>query len=817
MKTLLNAEVVIDPPLARGTGKERSRPGARVCRHCGAPSGGADFCCAGCACVYRLVHEQGFEDYYSLKDAVTPPADPSLLQPRDHGWIAQAQAEAETAAGVGTPELILDVQGVSCAGCVWLIERLFSRAPGAGRIEVNAQTGRLRLTWVRGSFDAVAFSRTLQSFNYLLGPVGAERSERSESGDLVRRIGLCAAFAMNVMLFTLPVYFGMEADFAYAPLFATLSMVFGTLSLLAGGGYFLARAVRALRIGALHLDLPIGLGIAGAYAGSLYGWISGHEEFMYFDFVSGFILLMLVGRWAQVVAVERNQRQLLGRQPVPPRVQVADDSGNITEVAAEQMKAGQVFLAATGRTVPVEARLLAPEATFSLAWINGESAPRCFRAGQRVPAGAVNLDRTAVRMEAVQAWSESLLGELMRPSARVDYRHRLIERIIQAYLVGIIGVAAVAGIGWWLATHDLLHAGAVVTAILVVSCPCALGLAIPLADEMATVALRRRGVFVRAGDLWPRLAKVRKLVFDKTGTLTLETPGLLNPDALTALDATSRSALLALVQNNPHPVSRTLHEALLVQADPVEPLSGDVRETIGAGVALGEWTLGRPGWRVDGAHDSRNTTGVYTDNPVYPGAQPPGDVELAHGGVVVARFHFADTARLDARDELAALGRRGLGVHILSGDRPDKVVALMRDLNQPTGNGHGGLSPHDKAAWIAEHAAGDALMLGDGANDSLAFDRAFCRGTPVIHRGVLEQKADFYYLGRGISGIRALFEVNDARRHTGTALLIFMVSYNLTAVGLAVAGYMSPLFAAVLMPLSSLATLAIVGLGMRKV
>jgi Cu2+-exporting ATPase len=182
--------------------------------------------------------------------------------------------------------------------------------------------------------------------------------------------------------------------------------------------------------------------------------------------------------------------------------------------------------------------------------------------------------------------------------------------------------------------------------------------------------------------------------------------------------------------------------------------------------------------------------------------------------VVVARFRFADSARPDARRELAALRNRGYPAFILSGDDSAKVASLASELGLPEANAVGGMSPDGKAAWL-DARAHDTMMLGDGANDSLAFDRALCRGTPVVHRGVLERKADFYYLGRGIGGVRALFEVNAIRHRTQWAVLIFSVAYNLLAVGLAVAGRMNPLVAAALMPINSLLTLTIVGWGMR--
>jgi len=775
-----------------------------VCKHCGAPSPQGEFCCAGCAYVFRLVHEEGLDAYYRIKDEVTPPADPALLQPRDYAWLAEAQREAEMVATNGrAPVLVMEVQGISCAGCVWLIEKIFMKQPGAGRLEVNAQTGQMRWSWEKGRFDAVACAQALQRFNYLVGPAGSVSVEHSESRALIRRVGLCTAFAMNVMLFALPAYFGMERTAEYAGLFRTLQLAFATLSLLAGGGYFLGRAVRALRERVLHIDLPIALGIVGAYAGSLYGWLRGEEAYVYFDFVSAFIVLMLVGRWAQIAAVERNRRRLLSRQPTAPSVRVIAADGAVNEASPETLREGQRFEVTTGQMVPVEARLETAEAGLSLAWINGEAEPRTFRAGQRVAAGAQNIGRDSIRLVATQGWEKSLLAELLKPVAREDYRHKLIERVIRCYLVIILAVAALSGLGWALATGDLLHAGAVVTAVLVVSCPCALGLAYPLAEEVATVALRRRGVFVRATDVWPRLRRVRTVVFDKTGTLTLETPVLKNPETLMDLGEEARAALLALVRDNPHPVSRSLHEALLARGDG-EALTGEVTEVVGQGVRLGHWTLGRPGWG-DHPQAKSNLLGYLL--------RGEGEVVLAWAGQAVARFRFADTARADAREEIEALTRRGLQVVVLSGDRKEKVATLMRELGLPLDNGYAELSPRDKADWFAEHP--DALMLGDGANDSLAFDRALCRGTPVVHRGVLAQKADFYYLGRGISGIRGLFEINDARHRTQVALLAFMIAYNLLAVGLAVSGRMNPMIAAILMPLSSLATLAIVGWGMR--
>ncbi len=804
-------------PVVERVAIESSKPGAS-CRHCGAALIDArmrdtGFCCSGCSFVFRLVHEHGLAGYYRIKDDVTTPADAAVFQPRDYAWLDALQRTAETAVTSNTnssasPELTLDIQGISCAGCVWLIERIFQQQAGARDIFVNAQYGSMRLRWIPSGFSAGEFARKLKAFGYLAGPPG-EAVEEPESRALVKRIGLCAAFAMNVMLFSLPTYFGMEHTYEWAGLFGVLNVAFGTLSLLVGGFYFLSRAIQALRERVLHIDLPIAIGIVGAYAGSLYGWLVGEERLVYFDFVSAFILLMLVGRWAQVSAVERNRRRLLSQQPKPQRVRILgpDINSAPVEVTPEALRVGQILLLGSGQTLPVESRLESEQGTFSLASINGEAEPRIVRNGQRVPAGTVNVGRGELRLTTLQLWSDSLLAQLLQPTENESTRHRLLEFIVKGYLIGIFTIAAGSGLFWWFTTGDALRTGSVITAVLVVSCPCAIALAFPLADEMATVALRRRGVFIRRADLWTKLARVRKLVFDKTGTLTLETPVLTNPQTLARLDPGARSALHALVRDNPHPVSQCILENLLALGPVTEAheASAAVHESIGWGVEMGPWALGRPGWRTDA--EIRSVAGSAPDSVQ--------DTELSCAGQVVACFRFVDTARPDARVELASLQRRGLETYILSGDRDSKVATLASELGLPRANARGELSPQAKADWVTAHAPDNAMMLGDGANDSLAFDRALCRGTPVIHRGVLERKADFYYLGRGIGGLRALFEVDAVRRRTQLVILIFSVAYNLLAVGLAAAGFMNPLLAAILMPVNSLATLLIVTTGMR--
>lgn len=776
----------------------------RTCTHCGTrfrPSPpDRQFCCAGCEYVAGLIASSGLGAYYKFKDGVTAPVGNAALGPRDWTWLESARDAAERDAAAGTASLVLDVQGMSCIGCVWLIERVFQREPGGVRLDIDIQLGRARLRWKPGVFDVPGFARRLQGFGYLLGPPG-EKTGGGETNLLAWRTGLAAALMLNVMLFTLPTYLGMEATWLYARLFGWISLSLATVSLLACGGYFIRRAVDALRVGALHIDLPISLGLVAGYAASVYGFATGDERLVYFDFVATFVFLMLAGRWTQVWAVERNRNRILGLQTQPDAVTVLDPATRArASRGLDALAPGDLFLLPPGRLCPVESTLVTPVASVTTECINGEAEPRLLRAGQPVPSGAANAGSTPLELEAREPWSRSLLRRLTTPRDAAELRNPLVERVVGIYLPAVL-VAAAGGFAGWLGLGATLpDALAVAVAVLVVSCPCGIGVAAPLADELAGALLRRHGVFLRRLSLWPALRAVRRVVFDKTGTLTLENPRPLNPAALDTLDEPARAALLRLVADNPHPASRAIHEALL-ERGVRDPAAFAVAEDIGLGVSGRDasgvlWTLGRPGW-----------DGVAT-GPADGGA----DVEFRRDGAPLARLRLAEELRPDAAAEVARLRDRGLAVFILSGDRREKVDTIAAALGLDPGASLAGLRPEEKAAWVADRDRGDTLMLGDGANDGLAFDRAAVRGTPVVHRGLLEHRADFYWLGRGIAGVRILLETAAFRRRVVAGVFTFTTLYNAAAVAAALLGLIHPLLAAILMPVSSLVSLALVAL-----
>lgn len=776
-----------------------------LCIHCGTPvppqAGDAQFCCTGCAYVHDLLHSQGLERFYDLRGSQNlAPVSPQALRERDYDWLKELAHEAEAAA---LPEaavrLRLGVQGLSCIGCVWLMERVFLAMPGALRIEVNATRGELHLEWQADAFDAVAFARQLQQFGYLVGRPDTNPASPAASG-FNRRVGLCGAFAMNAMAFCLPSYLGMGQDFLFAGWFDLVAACSATLSLLVGGSYFAERSVRALRHGVLHIDTPITLGITAAWTGSMIGWIGHVPSLKYFDFVSIFIFLMLAGRWLQQTAVERNRRRLLQLSTVPEEVEALDDSGRIQKLGLDAIKPGVRLRIKPGEVCPVDAVLQSASASLSLEWINGESQAAPRQEGQNVPSGALNICTHAIEVLARETWPASLLHRLAQSREAGQDSVPLFAGLMRGYLAVVLLIGIAGAAAWVLSGQGAAAGLQVMISVFVVSCPCALGVAVPFADDLAASWMERLGVFVRTHGLWQKLARVRKVVFDKTGTLTVENPVLRNPEALSSLHDEARDALRHLAASNLHPISRSLFDALGPGCRDSPCAGFPVEEVVGQGLRFKDatgaiWSLGRPHW---GGGTTADTS-----------TEAEGDVELCCDGSGVAAFRFEDALRPDTQSSFTRLRAMKLTLSLLSGDRMEKVRQTAALLGLQKGEWQGEMTPGEKAHWVSGLNEDDTLFIGDGANDSLALEAALCGGSPVTGRNFLEHKADFYFLGNSLRFVSSLLDVAKLRQKAVRRVFTFALVYNLGAVALSLAGHMSPLLAAILMPLSSVATLGI--------
>jgi Cu2+-exporting ATPase len=765
--------------------------------------------------VAQVLSDNDLTRFYELKG--TTPVPPVGSKAFSEAEVAPLTDQVERIEQSNTNPVAttrFNIEGISCIGCVWLIEAIFKRQAGGTHIRIDPRSSTVEIHWQCGRFDIAAFARELQRIGYRLTLYDGESQTGAQSRQLIQRLGLCGFFLMNTMLFTLPKYLGMEDDFFLARLFHLLAASFATLSLCIGGGYFIQRAWQAIRNRVLHIDLPIAAGLLAGYTGSLLGWVTGYLPLVYFDFVATFVFLMLLGRWLQEYALEKNRTHLQRQKTGPGQVTLIGGALDGQSIPSEKVDAGMVYSLGPGAINPVAADPLDGEASISLEWINGEADPVAWPDKRTVPAGAINVGLRSIRFRAREAWEDSLLAKLLqRPED--NFRAERLQTILKYYIASVLLIAVLGSGLWVLLSGDLLKSMQVLISVLIVSCPCALGVSLPMCDEFANARLRRSGLFIKSDQIWERLRQVRTVVFDKTGTLTMDIPRLKNPEALRALDPLAIQALHNLVENNRHPIARSLREALLAAHPKLHSaaISGRVEESIGQGVAWSDaghnrWTLGKPDWLWYDELSAGQTMPGHTQSPP---ARP--HTCLRQNGLLVASFDFQEDVRDDAQSAIEELRDRQFETIILSGDVPKRVESITAQLGI---HGQAQCSPQDKAAWIQQHAPRCALMIGDGANDSLAFDHAVCRGTPVVDKSILESSADFFFFGRSLRCLPKLFAVAQRRRLTVTAIFAVAVIYNIAAVSVCLAGLMHPLLAAILMPLSSLFTLALAWLGLGR-
>lgn len=771
---------------------------SRACLHCGTEvpteSRSSDFCCSGCEAVYGLLRSEGLTRYYDLAAGETAPvAD----KPRERSWTWLEPLLERTEAQSGAIcNLELDVQGVHCAACVWLMNELFSRQEGGARLVVNPALGKVQIGWKRGVFDLRRFLSEVERFGYLFGPSRKRTNEASRS--LLLRLGITVALAMNVMSFSVAFYFGLapEEETVFR-LFTQLSLLLSSLVVVVGGWPFLKSAWRALQRGVLHLDLPIAVGILLAYGLSLWQIRDGRGDLVYFDTLNVFVTLMLTGRWVQERVLEKNRRFLLeddGADGIRVRRLLPADGGMET-VPAPKVRAGDRLVVAPGDLVPVDALLSGESGSFSTDWITGEPGAQQMVRGETVPAGAFNAGGGAVEVVATTDFADSPLPALLRTTAPVDEHTRahtrFWDRLARIYVTVVLSVAALGLWIWWPTSPE--KALQVTVALLVVTCPCAIGIAIPLAYELVQARLRRAGFFVRKQSFLDKLPRVRKVLFDKTGTLTLGELVLAEPALVDTLDASARDAAFDMASRSNHPVSRCIAAALEKVGAHFDP-AAQVVEHPGKGLELVRdgrtWRLGKASWA---APDHAGHVGTL----------------LACDGEPAASFRTTERVRADARRAIATLTEAGKEVWLVSGDAPDKVADMAQRLGVRADRALGGQRPEEKAALVDRLDRDDTLFLGDGVNDSLAFERALCAGTPAVERPVLPAKADFFLLGERIGGLHEAMALSQKLRVVVRRNLVVAVAYNLLTVSLSLAGWMTPVMAAVLMPMSSLSVLLV--------
>ena len=742
----------------------------RGCQHCGAfvPAGIA-FCCSGCETVFSLLNARGLGHYYELQDRYSfrkPAPVKSMPAPPladDLGELTRAR---------------FYIDGIHCLGCLWLLEKLPELLPGVVSSSLDIAHQILEVEIRSG---AVTWDKVLSLLSQLGYPAkilkdeasSAEARREDQRRQLVR-LATTAFSAGNIMLLTVCIYAG--SDPAWTSRFQAINVLLAVPALSYGAWPLYRAAFGALRRGRLSVDLPIVFALLAGILLSAGSLLAGNGHDTYFDSLTMLVFLLLSSRYF----LARYRESMAQATPYLSFLSSERYARDGQKVRAEELKPGDRFLLAEGQRLPVDAVLAESVAHFDLSLLTGESAPVKFQRGDRVEAGAKGLGGSVellaerpVATSRLQRILDQIQAQQLRGSQSVDFADRM-----GRYFVWVVLSLAT----FTVAVHSASDIGEGLRralALVIVTCPCVLALAVPLALTRSLQRAATRGLLVRGADKVEALATARKIFLDKTGTVTTGDYQVLRWEGSAAPEI--RAAVLALEARSAHPVGKAIARHLAGGTTRVE---ADYAEEI-------------PGQGVIGLIFGENWSVLRASENLVAGENR---VKVLRGHETVAEIILGDSLRPEAPFVVDALKRLGLEPCLLSGDSEETVAAVARKLGLSSWQSR--LSPEEKAAVLRQHPG--AVMVGDGANDAIAFRAA---GVGIALQGAVElslQNSDLVITKPSLTGlIDAIWESRSTmalvRRN-----FAFTLAYNVVAGSLAVAGLMSPLLAAVIMPLSAL-------------
>jgi Cu2+-exporting ATPase len=707
----------------------------------------------------------------------------------------------------GEARVELLVRGARCAACLSKIETAAAALPGVRAARLNLTTGKLTVAYDGGRPDPAAVIGALDTAGYgatLFDPEAAIEARDVEGRRLTLSLGVAGFGAGNVMMFSVPVWaglFGQELTPGARALMIWLSAIIAAPCALYAGMIFFRSAWASLRRGRANMDVPISIGVILTLVVSFSETLQGGRH-AYFDAAVTLVFLLLIGRWLDhrlraraldaargllalqaPIAIRLDEAGVAHGVPVA-RVGVGDRVAVAHGVPVARVGVGDRVAVAPGGRIPLDGVVLGGESRLDNALITGETTPWPVAAGSSVRAGALNLDGRLVVQVAARSEDSVLaaIARLMEAGAQSRSAYvRLADRAAAIYVPVVHSLALATFVGVWVVGLGPREALLRAAAVLIITCPCALGLAVPAVQIAASGRLFRKGILVKSGAALERLAEIDTVVLDKTGVLTAGRPDVIAPNAA------SLALAAPLARASRHPLAVSLAR----RAGP-GPACESAREVAGMGVA----------GLIDG-RPARLGRAAFLGLDASRSAES--ELWFGFEGETAVRFRFADRLRADARDTVAALRRRGLAVEILSGDVEAAVRAAAADVD--VADWRAGLTPIEKAARIdgLKAAGRKVLMVGDGLNDAAALARADASMAPGAAIDATQNAADRVFEGEGLMGVVAAIDVARAARARALENFGFSAIYNLLAAPLAVLGLVNPLVAAIAMSASSLA------------
>ena len=711
----------------------------------------------------------------------------------DHGRIQPPRATLPVETVDGANRIMLAVDGISCSACVQRIERVLRADPDVTGARVNFTTRRLALSWKGAPGRAADFIERLSDMGFTARPFDAgalSSADAARDRHLLRAMGIAGFAAGNVMWLAIAVWAGVFEDMGPATrgLLNWMQALIALPAIAYSGMTFFASAWSAVRSGHVNMDVPISIGVILAAAMSLVQTVTGEPE-VYFDAAISLVFLLLVGRYLDHRA--RGRARAAAAHLLSLTVtQVArlDADGRVEQVALEEVAPGDRLIVAAGSRVPVDGTVFAGRSNLDTSSLTGESVPVDVGTGDAVFAGTMNLGG-ALTIEATAIGPDTVLAEIVRCMEAAEQGRAkyvvLADRLARLYAPVVHTLAAVTFLGWWIWpvgapwTLALLNA----VAVLIITCPCALAIAVPAVQVAASGRLFKRGILMKSATALERLATIDTIVFDKTGTLTEGRPDLVEgalPEDLARIAA-------GMAATSRHPLAQALR-----RARPVAPVIADVAELPGDGLeALVDGRRFRLGRREFAAPTAQDV------------ADGCAEMWLGGEGIAPVRFAFRDRPRADAADVVADLARHHR-IILLSGDRAPAVAELARTLGIT--EFRAACRPAEKVAAIEDLKAKGArvLMVGDGINDAPSLAAADASMAPSVAADIARTTADVLFQGAGLDAVPATLAVARRAQVLVRQNLALSLIYNVTLVPLAVLGMVTPLLAAVAMSCSSL-------------
>mgnify|MGYP001820117708 CR=1 FL=1 len=768
-------------------------------------------CCVGCLAAAELIDAEGLGDWYARRREATGQRAESAAEARERlAWLDAPGVAASFVESLedGGERAGLLVEGLVCAACVWVIERHLEGVASIRTVRVGLESRRVVVEWSSEETSLRDIVLRLAEIGFHARPDRpgeAARLAQQESRRSLIRLGVSGLATMNVMTYSVALYAGAFEGMAdgYEALMRWMGLVVATPVVVYAAAPFFRGAVRDLRLRSPGMDVPVALAIGGAFAASVFATLRGTGE-VYYDSVCMFTFFLQLGRHLEMGIRHRAASAVRGLEDARPTMARRLSAEGEELVPAEALVEGDQFRVRPGEAIAADGRVLEGRSAVEEAWLTGEPWARSVAIGGRVRAGGTNLE-SPLLVEAIRTGARTRLSSIARMVERAQSERpaiaRLADRVAARFVGVVLAIAIATFLAWsWIAPDRALWT---TLAVLVATCPCALGLATPAALGAATRALALRGLLITGPDVLEGLTRATRFIFDKTGTLTAGQPAL---TCVVLLGAESEASVLALARrlerDSEHPIARAL------AATQAGPGDGDgegveIEARSGFGVegrfATRRLRIGRPEWVAE-----RFPEGV----PKLPDDADTGQtvwVLLGEAERPLAWLGLEDPLRPEARMALDALAGEGFSLEMLSGDPSPAAAGLARRLGLEVVCA--AATPEQKLARVqALQRAGErVVVVGDGVNDG-----------PLLHAAdvsiAMGSGCDLSRLGAGAVLLDDRLDqiplaLAWARRTRRIVLQNFAwaIAYNLTVLPIAVSGHLAPWLAAIGMSASSLA------------